>query len=140
MANLAFFKEILLHGNPVNRVIRSFYIMDTVAVITDWFIGERPGFGFFKQGNGCAMKICNIRIQYIRWQIVFVHDIWIGMASGAEQGRIGSECIRPRVLDIMHSMAAYAGGYILIFLILQGSTMHTRFVNFINCTVTTGTG
>jgi hypothetical protein len=65
-----------------------------VAVVAYRLIGLGVRRLFFKQGHRCAVEISHVCVQDIRRYSVLIHDIWIGVAAGAQLWRFQAESSR----------------------------------------------
>src|SRR3989304_1580318 len=102
--------------------------MNPVTIRTD---SSQDGRGYLLPSvqRGChPMEILNVGPQDMGGQAIFSHELFIRMATGAKVGCLQTKRGRPRIFDIVGSMAVRADGNVGIFLLQKGLTVNTLSV------------
>ena len=75
------------------------------------------------------MEVGNVSFQHSGRDIVFIHDLGVVVAVGAQEGRCIAKERRGRVYDFaVHAVTLRAGGDVEIALLREGFSMHAVFI------------
>ena len=111
--------------------------MYAVTVKADWFVGWRIWRLFLEQRHSRAMKVCDVSVKHLRGNAVLIHDLWIGVARGANIRRLQAEGRRRRITDVVYAVAVNAGRHIGI-VVRQCRAMHAVVILRVDGAVTFG--
>ena len=140
MADLAALQDVLLQLQALLRIVRPGDVVHAVAVEADRLVGFGVRALLFKQRHRGAVKIGHIGVEHLRRDAILVHDGRIGVALGADVGRLQAERRRRRIADVVHAVAVDTGGHIGIAFLRQCRAVHAVMILSVDRAVALGAG